>query len=60
MFLGITGSSELRKGEGEPYLVLSFKENPLDQYVNIPEKLKDLQYSRVICGVIRGCLNAVP
>lgn len=38
---------------------LIFNENPLNDYVELPDKYKDLWYSNLICGVIRGALEAV-
>jgi hypothetical protein len=39
--------------------VLEFTKNPLDENVKLPKQLSGLEYSNVICGVIRGCLEAV-
>ena len=36
-----------------------FSENPLNDYVELPEKFKGLWYSNMICGVIRGALEAI-
>ena len=36
-----------------------FNENPLNDYVELPEKFKGLWYSNMICGVIRGALEAI-
>ena len=36
-----------------------FKENPLNDYVELPDKFKGLWYSNMICGVIRGALEAI-
>ena len=38
---------------------LIFSENPLNDYVELPDKYKDLWYSNIICGVIKGCLETV-
>lgn len=57
MFLGIDSKMNYSK-DGETFSIL-FNENPLDNYVSIPEKLKGINYSQVICGVIRGALESV-
>ena len=36
-----------------------FNENPLNDYVELPDKFKGLWYSNMICGVIRGALEAI-
>ena len=36
-----------------------FNENVLNEYVELPEKFKGLWYSNMICGVIRGALEAI-
>ena len=33
--------------------------NPLNNYVELPEKYKGLWYSNIICGAIRGALEAI-
>ena len=40
-------------------MILSFTDNPLDNFVVLPDTLKDLQYSNVIPGAIKGALMAV-
>ena len=34
-------------------------DNPLNDYVELPDNLKSLEYSNLICGVIRGCMSMV-
>ena len=36
-----------------------FNDNPLNDYVELPDKFKGLWYSNMICGVIRGALEAI-
>ena len=36
-----------------------FSENPLNDYIELPDKFKGLWYSNMICGVIRGALEAI-
>ena len=38
---------------------ISFSFNPLNNYVELPEKYKGLWYSNIICGAIRGALEAI-
>ncbi|ORM39824.1 Trafficking protein particle complex subunit 3 [Babesia sp. Xinjiang] len=56
MFLGITGEVIVVDEANNRYNI-SFQENPLDQFVEIPENLAGLAYSNIICGVIIGALE---
>ena len=38
---------------------LTFVDNPLNDYVELPEKYQDLWYSNILCGVIRGAFEAI-
>ena len=38
---------------------LIFTENPLNDYVELPDKYKDMWYSNIICGIIKGSLESV-
>ncbi|ORX50414.1 TRAPP I complex [Piromyces finnis] len=38
---------------------LIFEENPLTEFVELPEDAMDLWYSNILCGVIRGALELV-
>jgi hypothetical protein len=33
------------------------EDNPLTQFVELPDEFKKLKYSNLICGVIRGALE---
>ena len=35
------------------------EDNPLTDYVELPEQLGNLKYCNVLCGVIRGALEMV-
>ena len=59
MFLGIEASVITAKEDETKSFTLSFPENPLDMYVELPKNLQNLEYSNVICGAIRGALNAI-
>ena len=57
-FLGI--NAEVRKwSEDEQSCSLIFKGNPFNDYVELPPQYGELNYSSLICGVIRGALNMV-
>ncbi len=34
-------------------------DNPLADYVELPDEYRDLRYCNVLCGVIRGALEMV-
>ena len=36
-----------------------FWDNPLADFVELPTEYKDLKYSNILCGVIRGALESV-
>lgn len=38
---------------------LQLESNPLVEFVEIPEEYKNVRYSQVICGIIRGALYAI-
>jgi hypothetical protein len=38
---------------------LIFSDNPLNDFVELPEKYNGLWYSNIICGIIRGALEAI-
>jgi hypothetical protein len=48
------GSSDERTLE---CCTLTFADNPLTKWVEIPEGAEDLHYSNLVCGVIRGALE---
>ena len=39
--------------------IISFSDNPLNDLVELPEKYKGLNYSNILCGVIRGALESI-
>ena len=53
MFLGISAEVGRWRPDGRQ-CVLSFKGNPLLDFVELPQHLAKLEYSNVIAGVIRG------
>jgi len=53
MFLGVQAEvSNFNDEEKSFSLILT--ENPLAEYVILPQQHRELWYSNVICGVIRG------
>jgi hypothetical protein len=38
---------------------LIFSDNPLNDYVELPDKFQGLWYSNLLCGIVRGALEAV-
>lgn len=37
----------------------TLEDNPLTDFVELPEQLTDLRYSNLICGVIKGALEMI-
>lgn len=59
MFLGVTASvGKYDQKKQEFNLVV--EDNPLTDFVELPDEYKDsLLYCNILCGVIRGALEAV-
>lgn len=36
-----------------------FTDNPLTEFVDLPDEFRDLKYCNILCGVIRGALEMV-
>ena len=65
-YLGVGAKKELVKTDNnmidnnQQYeYKIYFNDNPLNDYVELPDKFKGLWYSNMICGVIRGSLEAI-
>lgn len=58
MFLGITGDVINWNSDGTKCNIY-LKENPFVYYVELPEQYKNLVYSNILCGIIRGALEMV-
>lgn len=56
-YLGVYSVTCQQKNEKEYRII--FPENPLNLYVELPEKFKDLWYSNILCGIVRGLLEIV-
>lgn len=50
---------KLTKSSDNNEMIISFVENPLNDYVELPEKYISLWYSNLVCGVIRGALESI-
>lgn len=61
MFLG--SKAELEDLKADSHKDISFNlvltDNPLTDFVEIPENLVGLSYNNIICGAIRGAINSV-
>lgn len=58
MFLGIVADVE-DWNEDRTAFSLRLPENPITDFVEVPEKYKDIKYCNIICGVISGALEMV-
>ena len=56
MFLGVTAEVI---GASSSEFCLQFQENPLAEFVELPEQYSSLAYSNMLCGVLRGALEQV-
>ena len=62
MFLGIkcdVSNFIVSKDKKTCSFSLIINDNPLNDYVELPEHLMSLNYSNMLCGVIRGALSMV-
>lgn len=58
MFLGIT-ATVTGWNETATEFSLILDENPLNDFVELPESYRGLSYSNILCGVVRGALEMV-
>ena len=58
-YFGITSVEATNWNASMTECSLLLKENPLADFVELPEKHQNLCYSNILCGVIRGALVAV-
>jgi hypothetical protein len=54
MFLGI--SADVQQHTATTFSII-FQENPLTMFVELPEEYKELEYSILYCGAIRGSME---
>uniref|UniRef100_A0A914GZ72 Uncharacterized protein n=1 Tax=Globodera rostochiensis TaxID=31243 RepID=A0A914GZ72_GLORO len=57
-YLGVSAQFSAIGNDGNEFS-LTLDTNPLVEFVEVPEELKGLCYSQVICGCIRGALEAL-
>ncbi|KAH7830117.1 Transport protein particle (TRAPP) component Bet3-like protein A [Monocercomonoides exilis] len=57
MFLGIQAQTTFPGPENVFHII--FKDNPMTEFVELPEKLQSISYCNVLCGVIQGALEMV-
>jgi hypothetical protein len=58
MYLGVT-CDIVAYNEKENDYGITFTDNPLNDYVELPDKYQGLWYSNLMCGVIKGALETV-
>jgi hypothetical protein len=58
LFLGVTADVGQWRADGKQ-CTLIITDNPLDEFVELPAEYAALQYSNLLCGVIRGALHLV-
>jgi len=58
MFLGVTATVANWSGDDKEFSLI-LEENPLTDFVELPESANNLFYSNILCGVIRGALEMV-
>lgn len=58
MFLGVT-ANVTNWNKDKTQFSLVFSDNPLNDFVELPDKMKKLNYSNILCGVIRGALEVM-
>eukprot|EP00039_Didymoeca_costata_P028911 m.22535 g.22535 ORF g.22535 m.22535 type:complete len:176 (-) comp7409_c0_seq3:1186-1713(-) len=58
MFLGITPNISHWSSDSKACSLI-LEDNPLSTFVELPDEFNELQYSNIICGVLRGALEVV-
>ncbi|KAJ3381529.1 transport protein particle 22 kDa subunit [Lobulomyces angularis] len=58
LYLGITPTVTNFSSDNKEFSII-LDENPLAEFVELPEDGNDLFYSNILCGVIRGALEMV-
>jgi hypothetical protein len=59
MFLGVTAETAAVPDKPEAAYTVTFADNPLSLFVELPTEgpLADLEYSQLLCGLVRGVLE---
>ena len=59
IYLGVGGSATNWSPDNKEFSLI-LEENPLNEYVELPESISsELWYSNILCGIIRGALEMV-
>ena len=58
MFLGVTAQVVGYDAEAKEFSLV-LEDNPLIDFVELPENCSELNYCNVLCGVLRGALEMV-
>lgn len=58
MYLGLTPAVSNWSAAGDEFSLL-FESNPLTEFVELPPGHSNLNYSNLMCGVLRGALEMV-
>ena len=58
LFLGVSGTVANWSPDGKEFSII-LEENPLTDFVEIPEQFANLQYCNIFCGIINGALEMV-
>src|SRR3989338_3313576 len=58
MFLGVSGTVTNWSSDGNTFSII-LEDNPLTDFVELPEQYAGLQYSNIFCGIINGALEMV-
>jgi hypothetical protein len=58
MFLGISAEVSKWSADNRTFF-MTFRHNPLNEFVELPASCTGLEYSNVICGAITGALRMV-
>ena len=53
------GLPQVTPGSSEREFSLQLGENPLAEFVELPDEYSKLEYSNLLCGVLRGALEMV-
>jgi hypothetical protein len=59
MFLGISAQVTNWDAKSNEFSLILEDNNPLTEFVELPDSYNGLFYSNILCGVIRGALEMV-
>lgn len=58
MYLGVSPTVTNWSGGNDEFSLL-FDQNPLSEFVELPENYSNLKYCNLMCGIIRGACEMV-